>query len=107
MPLKLSPEDRRLVVIAAGLFLLSTLLAIFLSPAESDAEYATTYSAASEGAKAAYLLLQESGYHVDRWERPPAELADPQNTLLVLTDPSDVPSEADKDALEEIHLRWR
>ena len=101
MPLKLSPEDRRLIVIAASVFLISTLLAIFLTPGESQAEYATTYSTASEGAKAAYLLLRESGYRVDRWERPPAELTDAQNSLLILTDPSEVPAEADKVALKK------
>lgn len=99
MPLNLSPEDRRLVVIAAILFVGSTLLAIFLTPAESDAQFATTYSTASEGTKAGYLLLRESGYRVERWGRPPAELNDAQNTLLIVTDPNQMPSQADKDAL--------
>jgi len=101
MSLKLSPEDRRLVVIAAALFLASTLLAIFLTPSESDAQFATTYSTASQGAKAAFLLLRESGYHVERWERPPAELRDPEKTLLIVTDPVEVPTQADKDALKK------
>ncbi len=99
MPLKLSPEDRRLVVIAGSVFLLSALLAVFLSPAESDAQFATSYSDASEGAKAAYLLLRESGYRVERWTRPPAELKDAPNTLLIIADPTDIPAQADKNVL--------
>ena len=74
MPLKLSPEDRRLLIVAGAVFVVSALLAIVLSPAESEAQFATSYSVASEGAKAAYLLLRESGYRVERWTRPPAEL---------------------------------
>lgn len=100
MPLKLSPEDRRLVVIAASVFLVSTVLAIFLTPGESDAQFATSYSTAAEGAKAAYLLLRESGYRVDRWEQPPGKLTDAKNSLLILTDPVEVPTQADRDALK-------
>lgn len=101
MPLKLNPEDRRLVIIAASLFVASSLLAIFLTPGESDAQFATTYSTAREGAKAAYLFLRESGYHVDRWERPPAELTDARNSLLILADPLEVPAQVDRDALKK------
>lgn len=99
MPLALSREDRRLTVVAAAVFLLSVLLALFLSPAEPDEPYATTYSAASEGAKAAYLLLRESGYRVERWNRPPGELSDSSNSLLIITDPTTTPTPIDKAAL--------
>jgi len=99
MPLKLSPEDRRLALIAAAVFLVSAGLAVFLSPSESSANFATSYSAASEGAKAAYLLLQESGYRVERWSRPPAELNDPANTIVIIADPVDLPEQADREAL--------
>ena len=99
MPLNLSPEDRRLAIIAAAVFLVSAGLAVFLSPSESSANFATSYSAASGGAKAAYLLLQESGYRVERWSRPPAELSDPANTIVVIADPVEYPEEADREAL--------
>ncbi len=99
MPLNLSREDRRLLITAGSLFLICLVLAIIFTPSESDAKYATTYSAAAEGAKAAYLLLHESGYQVERWDRSPAELPDAQNTLLIVTDPTIPPSQADKDAL--------
>ncbi|HUI83232.1 MAG TPA: DUF4350 domain-containing protein [Candidatus Binatia bacterium] len=99
MQLNLSREDRRLLTVAAVVFLVCALLAIFLSPEQSQAKLATTYSTASAGAKAAYLLLHESGYHVERWERPPAELGDPRNTVLILTDPTELPTQPDRDGL--------
>jgi len=99
MPLNLSPQDRRLIFVAGALFLVCTLLAIFLSPPESSAQFATSYSSASEGAKAAYLLLQESGYGVERCSRRPAELNNPPNTVLILADPQEIPDETDKAAL--------
>jgi len=104
MPLTLSREDRRLVVVAGTVFLVSALLALFLSPAESDAEYATSYSAASAGAKAAYLLLRESGYRIERWTRPPDQLP-AGDALLIVTDPTDIPSGTDKAALESFIKR--
>jgi len=101
MPLKLGPEDRRFVIVAGSVFLISAMLAIVLSPSESDAKLATSYSTASEGAKAAYLLLRESGYRVERWTRPPAQLSDARDTLLIITDPFEVPSQIDKNALDK------
>lgn len=99
MPLKLSPQDRHLLIVSGAVFLVCALLAVFLSPAESTAQFATSYSSASEGAKAAYLLLLESGYHIERWTRPPAELQDAPNTILILVDPLDIPAQPDKTAL--------
>jgi len=99
MPLNLSREDRRLVIAAATIFLLSAFLAILLSPPESETKFATSYSSASEGAKAAYLLLHESGYNITRWRRPPAELGDARGTLLIVTDPNQIPTQSERDAL--------
>ena len=104
MRLNLSREDRRLLTIAAVLFIACALLAIFLSPEQSDAHFATTYSTSSEGAKAAYLLLRETGYRIERWERPPAELSDPQSCIFVLADPNELPTQADKNALARFLL---
>lgn len=99
MPLNLSSDDRRLIIVAGVLFLVSALLALFLSPAESNAQFATSYSTASEGAKAAYLLLRESGYQVERWSRPPSELTDALDSLLIIADPMEVPEQADRAAI--------
>lgn len=101
MPLNLDRRDRRLLVICGSVFVLSALLAVFLSPSQSDAQFATSYSSASRGAKATYLLLRESGYHAERWTKPPADLGDARNTLLILADPTDVPTQADRLAVSK------
>src|SRR5204862_4593767 len=59
-----------------------------LAPASTDAETATTYSSASGGAKAGFLLLRQLGYHVERWEKPQSELKPDEHTVLILADPS-------------------
>ncbi len=100
MPLNLSPQDRRLLIIGGLVFATSVLLAIVFRPTASDAHFATSYSTAPEGAKAAYLLLQESGYRVERWARPPADLNDARNTVLILTDPTEYPTQDDKSAIQ-------
>jgi Domain of unknown function (DUF4350) len=100
MPLNLTGEDRRLLIITAVVFVLASALAILLSPGgEADEQFATTYSTVSEGAKAAYLLLQESGYHVERWQRSPEQLPTSGEPVLLLTDPTATPDPREIDAL--------
>lgn len=61
----------------------------------------STYSAQSHGAKAAYLLLRELGYDVQRWERSPAELPkNPTDAVLVLAVPLQTPTQDEKNELE-------
>ena len=106
MPLNLAREDRRLLIVTAVLSVAASALAVLLSPgSDSDAEFATTYSTVSEGAKAAYLVLQESGYRIQRWERPPAEVPGSQNVVLLLTDPTLMPNSEDVDALRQFVSR--
>ena len=100
MPLNLTGEDRRLLIITAVVFALASGLAILLSPSgDADDQFATTYSTVSEGAKAAYLLLQESGYQVQRWQRSPQELPASGKSVLLLTDPTATPDPSEVNAL--------
>jgi hypothetical protein len=106
MPLNLAREDRRLLIATAVLFLGASALAVLLSPgSDADAAFATTYSTVSEGAKAGYLLLQESGYHIRRWERQPAQLPDSPGVVLLLTDPTLMPTSEDVAALNQFVRR--
>lgn len=101
MQINLDKSDRRLLM-WTGLILipLVVLLAVF-SQDEEDSGIPSTYSAQSSGAKAAYLLLEEEGYNVERWEEAPENLpVDAHNTVLVLASPSGVPSRNQKDALQ-------
>jgi hypothetical protein len=99
MPLNFSREDRRLLLVLGAIFLTTLLLALLFTPSKDiQAKVATTYSAASEGTKAAYLLLLESGYNCERWERSPSDLKS-ENTTLLINDPSVAPSRDDQQAV--------
>ena len=99
--MKIERSDRRLLI-GAGVFLLLVIVALALVPQdEEESSVPSSYSAQSRGAKAAFLLLQESGYNVARWERPPAELpSEPAHTVLVLAAPFRPISRDEKNALQ-------
>lgn len=97
----LSSGDRKILLIAAGAFVLLIALGFLLAPSNTDSEIATTYSTASGGAKAAFMLLQELGYRVERWEKPSSELTPDSHTVLVIADPSTVPDGRQKAAIEK------
>jgi hypothetical protein len=74
---------------------------LFAPAGSTGSETATTYSTASEGAKAAYLLLQEMGYHVERWQQPFSSLKPDGNTVLIIADASMIPNVKQKAAVEQ------
>jgi len=88
MPLKIDARDRKLLLGAGIVFVLLIAGAAFFGgePGEK-VEVPSSYSTASGGAKAAYLLLTESGYKVQRWERQLIDL--PKEATLVLADPQE------------------
>ncbi len=101
MPLKIERADRRLLMWAALIFIPLILALALLSSSENDSGVPSTYSSQPSGAKAAYLLLKDLGYNVERWEQPPGDLpADASGTVLVLASPSRAPEREDRDALE-------
>ena len=102
MPIQLSAGDRKLFLIAGGVFLLlvSTALILAKGPDSTD-EIPTTYSIGSGGAKAAYLLLKASGYRVERWEQSPSELPEAVGTTLILAEPSDAPKTEERNRLRQ------
>lgn len=96
-----SASDRKVLLIAGAAFITLVVLGLVLAPADDQTSVASTYSVASRGAKAAYLLLQESGYHVQRWQRPVTDLKSSKNTVLIIADPRMVAGSKDKEALEQ------
>jgi hypothetical protein len=97
MPLSLAPDDRKLLLIATVVLILLIGAAILAVPAgDATTNLPTTYSTASQGAKAAYLLLRESGYEVERWEQSPLDLPSPRGTTLVLASPTALPNSAER-----------
>jgi hypothetical protein len=102
LPIQLSAGDRKLFLIAGGVFLVLVTTALILAKGpESTDEIPTTYSVGSGGAKAAYLLLKASGYRVERWEQSPSELPEAVGTTLILAEPSGAPKTEERNRLRQ------
>ncbi len=99
--MKLEKSDRRLLTWAA-LVLLPLIVALaLLSQDEEESSVPSTYSAQTRGAKAAYLLLENLGYSVERWQQSPTQLpSDSLHTVLVLAGPYRPPLPDEKNALQ-------
>ena len=101
MPLKIDPRDRKLLLGSAVVFiLLITGAVIFGGDAGQKQEAPTSYSIASGGAKAAYLLLAQSGYNVQRWEKPLTDLPKTVGTTVILADPMEAPTREERESLK-------
>jgi hypothetical protein len=69
-------------------------------PAQQAIGRPSSYSTDWLGTKAAFLLLQESGYRVERWESPPEELPeDAAATTLIFAEPSERGTSAERAAV--------
>ncbi len=92
MPLT-AGEQRGFIVFGVGLLLVMTLVAWLSSNQNEQGDGSpSSYNVQRRGAKAAYLLLQKSGYPVERWKQPPTQLpADATGVLLVLAGPESYP----------------
>ncbi len=101
MPLKIDPRDRKLLLGAAVIFVLLIAGAVFFGgDAGEKRETPSSYSTASGGAKAAYLLLAQSGYNVRRWERPLVDLPKATGTTVILADPLEAPTGEERESLK-------
>jgi len=92
MPLTIG-EKRGFVAFGVGMLLLMTLVAWLNSDNRDQEEgYPSSFSVQRHGGKAAFLLLQQSGYPVERWEQPPTQLPqDGDGITLVLAGPESYP----------------
>ena len=99
MPGGLDSADRKLLI-GAGILLIGLILvSALLSPASNSggASFPSSYSNAWDGAKAAFLLLQESGYRVERWELSPTDLdEDSAQEVLIFAEPLLPPTSEEK-----------
>jgi hypothetical protein len=102
MPVKVDAKDRKLLLAAGGVFvLLIGVAVVFSGDGGTNAGVPSSYSTASGGAKAAYLVLASAGYKVERWERPLHELPRAAGKTLVLAEPLEAPTHEEKDRLKE------
>jgi Domain of unknown function (DUF4350) len=100
---KLNQKDRKLFLGAGFVFILLVVTTfVFSSGGRGQAEYPSSYSSASGGGKAAYLLLTETGFKIQRWERPLSDLPlDSTKTLtVVLAEPDEAPTREERDQLK-------
>ena len=105
MPLKLDGSDRKLMLVAGVLLVLLVAGASILGKGQgSKAELPTTFSTASEGAEAAYLLLEESGFQTERWEKSLSDLPDPSGKTLILASPMAAPTPGERESLRKFLL---
>lgn len=101
MQLALDSGDRKLLIGAAATVLVMALVAALVgTEGPRPSGYPSSYSAASDGAKAAFLTLQDLGYKTERWLDPPQALQ-AQDSLLILADPIIPPSKDERGALRK------
>jgi Domain of unknown function (DUF4350) len=101
MPPGLEPSDRKFLLTSGAILGALTVVAL-LSGSPSGGEsagFVSSYSAASDGSKAAYTLLEELGYRVERWNQPPTELPESDNAVLIMADPLITASAEESSAL--------
>jgi hypothetical protein len=101
MPVKVDAKDRKLLLAAGGVFLLLIgVTVVFSRDSGNKAGVPSTYSTASGGAKAAYLVLAQAGYKLERWEKPLDQLPRGLGKTVVLAEPDEAPTHAEKERLK-------
>ena len=101
MPLTVSRNDRRLLLSASAICLALIVALSVKSADQQESEIPSSYSPDSQGARAAYLLLEEQGYNVERWEQSPNALPeDVADTTLVLVSPFNAPTKEESASLQ-------
>jgi hypothetical protein len=101
MPSPARTSDLTFLVVGGLAMLTLTGLSFLVAPPDSaPRETGSSYAPSPEGAKAAFLLIQELGHDIERSFDPVAALqADPLRTLVLLADPTRASSEQDRAAL--------
>src|SRR5271166_4009225 len=86
-------QNRLAIVVVVGLLLIMAAAAYLKSEEQKGDGHPSSYSTLRRGGKAAYLLLQQSGYPVERWNQPPKQLpADGHGILLIVAEPVSYPN---------------
>lgn len=102
MPLKIDARDRKLLIGALCLLVLVIAATVlFGGEGGQKLEIPSSYSTASSGAKAAYLMLAQSGYNVQRWEKPISELPQQSRATLIIAGPVEAPTRSERKRLKE------
>jgi len=108
MRVALERDDRLLLIVAGAILLAATLASTLLSPPVESGPggFPSSYATGNEGAKAAYLTLQELGYNEERWTSPPTQLPEQaSHVVLILADPYFPASGEEKIAVQDFVRR--
>lgn len=106
MPLTFG-EKRSFIVLGVALLALMSVAAWLNSEKRDEGEgHPSSYSVLRNGGKAAFLLLQQSGYPVERWEKSPADLpVDASNVTLLIAGPESFPRPEEYSAIIRFIVR--
>jgi Domain of unknown function (DUF4350) len=107
---RLDAKDRRLLTGCLIAVLILAFVTAFLSRNENedDSPVPSSYLTGRYGARAAYDLLQASGYNIQRWEQPLSDLAERADTqtVVIIAEPNEGDiAEGDLKAVREIAAR--
>ena len=98
-------QNRLAIVLGIMLLLLMSAVAYLKSEEEKGDGHPSSYSNLRRGAKAAFLVMQQSGYPVERWEHPPRNLpAEAHGILLIIAEPVSYPEGEESGALSRFLL---
>ncbi|MGB6745538.1 MAG: DUF4350 domain-containing protein [Terracidiphilus sp.] len=101
----LDAKDRRLMIVClASVLVLAVLTAVFARNQNNDDNpVPSSFLTGRHGARAAYEMLESSGYNVERWEQPLSDLAAQADsrTVLILAEPM-LAGTADFKAVDQI-----
>ena len=93
------------IVLGIGILLVMAAAAYLKSEEQKGDGHPSSYSTLRRGAKAAYLLLQQSGFPVARWQHSPKDLpADGDGILLIVASPVSYPNTEETSALSRFLL---
>lgn len=107
MPNPLDRSDRKLLIGAGVLLVVLIIASTAVSRSQADAGmsfFPSSYSASWDGAKAAFLLLQDLGYEAVRWEESPTQIQKSGARVLILAQPFQVATEEEKLAIRQFLL---
>lgn len=93
------------IVLGLVILLMMSAAAYLKSEADKGDGHPSSYSTLRRGGKAAYALLQQSGYPVERWQRSPKDLpTDGNGILLIVSEPVSHPTTEESNALSRFLL---
>lgn len=107
MPVGLDRSDRNIMIGAFVLLLVMVAATALVAPPQpAPAPVGSSYSPGPMGAKAAYVLLSDLGYQVERWKQPLTELPEEaEDCVLILAEPAAQTGDADRDHLSQFVRR--